>query len=158
LLQRYFRCAKIANLLADKPAQLIFVRFVNISIFFPICSFPTDLSRCQRTLAKSLNEFNFECIGSTQTDDEQVIADSLKQFSKLISAIEDERDNMVRQFSHLLKEFRKFFGSFFSSTEPTTKSSFLSKVLGKMRLAALKRKKNNTTSELQNSAKRKKRF
>lgn len=54
-----------------------------------------DLSRCQRTLAKSLNEFNFECIGSTQTDDEQVIADSLKQFGKLISAIEDERDNMV---------------------------------------------------------------
>lgn len=55
----------------------------------------SDLSRCQRTLAKSLNEFNFECIGSTQTDDEQVIADSLKQFGKLISAIEDERDNMV---------------------------------------------------------------
>ncbi|KAL7019473.1 hypothetical protein ACKWTF_011131 [Chironomus riparius] len=53
------------------------------------------LSRCQRTLAKSLNEFNFECIGSTQTDDEQVIAASLKQFSKLISAIEDERDNML---------------------------------------------------------------
>lgn len=57
--------------------------------------FVVDLSRCQRTLAKSLNEFNFECIGSTQTDDEQVIADSLKQFGKLISAIEDERDNMV---------------------------------------------------------------
>lgn len=54
-----------------------------------------DLSRAQRTLSKSLNEFNFECIGSTQTDDEQVIADSLKQFSKLISAIEEERDNMV---------------------------------------------------------------
>ncbi|XP_070507711.1 rho GTPase-activating protein Graf isoform X2 [Chironomus tepperi] len=54
-----------------------------------------NLSRCQRTLAKSLNEFNFECIGSTQTDDEQVIAASLKQFSKLISAIEDERDNML---------------------------------------------------------------
>lgn len=54
-----------------------------------------DLSRCQRTLAKSLDQFNFECIGSTQTDDEQVIADSLKQFGKLITAIEDERDNMV---------------------------------------------------------------
>lgn len=54
-----------------------------------------DLSRCQRTLAKSLNEFNFECIGANQTDDEQIIADSLKQFGKLIFAIEDERDNMV---------------------------------------------------------------
>lgn len=61
-----------------------------------------DLSRCQRTLAKSLNEFNFECIGSTQTDDEQVIADSLKQFGKLISAIEDERDNMVSVCSRYL--------------------------------------------------------
>uniref|UniRef100_A0A182MS27 BAR domain-containing protein n=1 Tax=Anopheles culicifacies TaxID=139723 RepID=A0A182MS27_9DIPT len=53
-----------------------------------------SLSRAQRTLSKSLKEFNFECIGSTQTDDEQVIADSLKQFSKLISSIEEERDNM----------------------------------------------------------------
>lgn len=57
--------------------------------------FLSDLSRAQRTLSKSLAEFNFECIGSTQTDDEQVIVDSLKQFSKLIANIEDERDNMV---------------------------------------------------------------
>lgn len=69
--------------------QALFNDYLHASLLF------TDLSRCQRTLAKSLNEFNFECIGSTQTDDEQVIADSLKQFSKLISAIEDERDNMV---------------------------------------------------------------
>lgn len=57
--------------------------------------FSADLSRTQRQLARSLAEFNFECIGSTQTDDEQVIVDSLKQFSKLIANIEDERDNMV---------------------------------------------------------------
>lgn len=70
-----------------------------------------NLSRAQRTLSKSLNEFNFECIGSTQTDDEQVIADSLKQFSKLISAIEEERDNMLDrahdQIVGPLEEFRK---------------------------------------------------
>lgn len=74
-------------------------KIINIKIIFDLTSYIftlTDLSRCQRTLAKSLNEFNFECIGSTQTDDEQVIAASLKQFSKLISAIEDERDNMVK--------------------------------------------------------------
>lgn len=59
-----------------------------------MCSF-SDLSRAQRQLSKSLDEFNFECIGSTQTDDEQVIVNSLKQFSKLIANIEDERDNMV---------------------------------------------------------------
>lgn len=70
-----------------------------------------SLSRAQRTLSKSLKEFNFECIGSTQTDDEQVIADSLKQFSKLISAIEEERDNMLDrahdQIVLPLEEFRK---------------------------------------------------
>ncbi|XP_053683198.1 rho GTPase-activating protein Graf [Sabethes cyaneus] len=70
-----------------------------------------NLSRAQRTLSKSLNEFNFECIGSTQTDDEQVIADSLKQFGKLISAIEEERDNMLDrahdQIVGPLEEFRK---------------------------------------------------
>ena len=60
------------------------------------------LSRAQRTLSRSLKEFNFECIGSTQTDDEQVIADSLKQFSKLISAIEEERDNMVSRNGPIL--------------------------------------------------------
>ncbi|XP_065084410.1 rho GTPase-activating protein Graf isoform X2 [Ochlerotatus camptorhynchus] len=73
--------------------------------------FRRNLSRAQRTLSKSLNEFNFECIGSTQTDDEQVIADSLKQFSKLISAIEEERDNMLDrahdQIVGPLEEFRK---------------------------------------------------
>jgi Rho GTPase-activating protein 26 len=69
---------------------------ILLTISFPSFFF-ADLSRAQRTLSKSLGEFNFECIGSTQTDDEQVIADSLKQFGKLISAIEDERDNMVRE-------------------------------------------------------------
>lgn len=59
----------------------------------------SDLSRAQRQLSKSLDEFNFECIGSTQTDDEQVIVNSLKQFSKLIANIEDERDNMVGNIS-----------------------------------------------------------
>uniref|UniRef100_A0A182FLX3 Oligophrenin-1 n=1 Tax=Anopheles albimanus TaxID=7167 RepID=A0A182FLX3_ANOAL len=70
-----------------------------------------SLSRAQRTLSKSLKEFNFECIGSTQTDDEQVIADSLKQFSKLISSIEEERDNMLDrahdQIVLPLEDFRK---------------------------------------------------
>ncbi|KAL1379737.1 hypothetical protein pipiens_014685, partial [Culex pipiens pipiens] len=47
-----------------------------------------NLSRAQRTLSKSLNEFNFECIGSTQTDDEQLdrahdqIVGPLEEFRK----------------------------------------------------------------------------
>lgn len=60
-----------------------------------------DLSKAQRTLSKSLEEFPFECIGSTQTDDEQVIEGSLKTFSRLISAIEDERDKLVIFYEQL---------------------------------------------------------
>lgn len=72
------------------------VQIILMFLFFTsLSSASTDLSRAQRQLSKSLAEFNFECIGSTQTDDEQVIVDSLKQFSKLIANIEDERDNMV---------------------------------------------------------------
>lgn len=41
--------------------------------------------------------FQFECIGSSQTDDEIVIAGSLKEFGRLINAIEDERDRMVNK-------------------------------------------------------------
>lgn len=80
--------------------------FFNFSFFFF-----TELSQAQRTLSKSLKEFNFECIGSTQTDDEQVIVASLKQFSELISQIEDERDNMLDRAQDTivipLENFRK---------------------------------------------------
>ncbi|XP_035708976.1 rho GTPase-activating protein 26 isoform X2 [Folsomia candida] len=70
-----------------------------------------SLSRAQRALADSLEKFTFECIGSNQTDDEIVIADSLRQFGHLISAIEDERDRMLEkandQFIKPLDDFRK---------------------------------------------------
>lgn len=82
----------ILLILCRCPSHFIQCSFSNVYLFSWILS---DLSRTQRTLSKSLAEFNFECIGSTQTDDEQVIVDSLKQFSKLIANIEDERDNMV---------------------------------------------------------------
>lgn len=55
----------------------------------------SDLSRAQITLSKSLYEFNFECIGSTITDDERVIVESLKYFGNLLVDIENERDKMV---------------------------------------------------------------
>jgi hypothetical protein len=55
----------------------------------------SDLSRAQRTLSSSLQDFSFESIGTTQTDDEVVITKSLGEFGKLIAAIEDERDRMV---------------------------------------------------------------
>lgn len=55
----------------------------------------TDLSRAQRAFSKTLQNFSFECIGETQTEDELHISQSLKEFSKLIASIEDERDRMV---------------------------------------------------------------
>lgn len=70
-----------------------------------------NLSKAQRQLSKSLEEFNFDIIGSTQTDCETVIAGSLKTFAKLIANIEDERDRMLNnaydEVIRKLEEFRK---------------------------------------------------
>jgi len=54
-----------------------------------------DLSRAQRAFSKTLQNFSFECIGESQTEDETHISQSLKEFGKLIASIEDERDRMV---------------------------------------------------------------
>lgn len=64
-------------------------------MFFIFKFFLTDLSRAQRLVSSSLQQFDFECIGTTQTDDELVITRSLAEFGRLISSIEDERDRMV---------------------------------------------------------------
>ncbi|CAG7818348.1 unnamed protein product [Allacma fusca] len=76
-----------------------------------ILSAARNLSKAQRALAASLENFRFECIGNNQTDDEIVIAQSLHQFGQLISAIEDERDRMLEkahdQFIKPLDDFRK---------------------------------------------------
>lgn len=70
-----------------------------------------QMSRAQRSLSVSLQNFSFECIGTTQTDDELVITKSLAEFGKLISAIEDERDRMLdrahEQIIVPLENFRK---------------------------------------------------
>ena len=55
------------------------------------------LSKAQRSLSQHLVNFKFDCIGSNQTDDELVIAGSLKEFGRLISAIEDARDKMLER-------------------------------------------------------------
>lgn len=58
-------------------------------------SLSSDLSRAQRAFSKTLQNFSFECIGESQTEDETHISQSLKEFGKLIASIEDERDRMV---------------------------------------------------------------
>ena len=55
----------------------------------------SDLSAAQRKLSKSLENFNFAGIAMTQTDDERVIQESLKEFGALIAKIEDVRDRIV---------------------------------------------------------------
>ncbi|KAL5278240.1 ARHGAP42 family protein [Megaselia abdita] len=68
------------------------------------------VSQRQRTLAKCLKEFTFECIG-TETDEEVIIRHSLGNLGKLLEAIEDERDKMLNHTNnHIiesLEEFRK---------------------------------------------------
>jgi len=70
-----------------------------------------NLSKAQRSLSQHLVNFKFDCIGSNQTDDELVIAGSLKEFGRLISAIEDARDKMLERaadnFITPLEKFRK---------------------------------------------------
>jgi len=69
------------------------------------------LSAAQRRLSTTLVNFKFECIGNQQTDDELLIAGSLREFGRLISAIEDEKDRMLDQafdqFIIPLENFRK---------------------------------------------------
>ncbi|XP_020293772.1 rho GTPase-activating protein 26 isoform X1 [Pseudomyrmex gracilis] len=70
-----------------------------------------NLSRAQRTFSKTLQNFSFECIGESQTEDETHISQSLKYFGKLIASIEDERDRMLEQaYNQIilpLENFRK---------------------------------------------------
>lgn len=70
-----------------------------------------NLSRAQRSLANTFINFRLECIGNSQTDDEIVIAGSLKEFGRLLMTIEDERDRMLenahKTFIEPIERFRK---------------------------------------------------
>ena len=69
-----------------------------------------NLSKAQRSFSDQLKKFKFDCIGTTQTEDEQCISESLEKMGNLISDIEDERDRMLRiandQFIQPLISFR----------------------------------------------------
>ncbi|XP_058797448.1 rho GTPase-activating protein Graf-like isoform X1 [Phymastichus coffea] len=68
-----------------------------------------NLSRAQRAFSKTLQNFSFECIGETQTEDELHISQSLKEFGKLIALIEDERDRMLaRAYDQIILPLEKF--------------------------------------------------
>ncbi|XP_016972075.1 rho GTPase-activating protein 26 isoform X2 [Drosophila rhopaloa] len=69
------------------------------------------LSTRMKQLAILLTDFNFECIGTAQTDDENVICESLKRFGAIIGNIEDEREKMLtladKHIIESLENFRK---------------------------------------------------
>ena len=69
------------------------------------------LSKAKRTLASSLANFQFDCLGTVLTDDEIIIANSLKEFAKFLCEVEEEMDRMLDnahdKFATPLVNFRK---------------------------------------------------
>lgn len=69
------------------------------------------LSKTKRTLASSLASFQFDCLGTSLTDDEIIIATSLKEFSRFLNEVEDEMDRFLdhahEKFIQPLVDFRK---------------------------------------------------
>ena len=69
------------------------------------------LIKAKKTLADTLDNCQFDCLGTTLTDDEILIASSLKQFAKFLSAMEDEMNGILLQanekFITPLLNFRK---------------------------------------------------
>uniref|UniRef100_A0A8C6P6R5 Rho GTPase activating protein 42a n=1 Tax=Nothobranchius furzeri TaxID=105023 RepID=A0A8C6P6R5_NOTFU len=70
-----------------------------------------SLSLAVQRFSRSLQEFQFECIGDAETDDEINIAQSLKEFSQLLSTMEEERKRLIQNADDVLisplEKFRK---------------------------------------------------
>ncbi|XP_053704089.1 rho GTPase-activating protein 42-like [Synchiropus splendidus] len=70
-----------------------------------------SLSLAVQRFSQSLQEFQFECIGDAETDDEVNIALSLKEFSQLLSTMEEERRRLIQNADDVLisplERFRK---------------------------------------------------
>ncbi|XP_023818289.1 rho GTPase-activating protein 42 [Oryzias latipes] len=69
------------------------------------------LSLAVQRFSQSLQEFQFECTGDAETDDEINIAQSLKEFSQLLNTMEEERKRLIQNADNLLisplERFRK---------------------------------------------------
>uniref|UniRef100_A0A673LJH3 Rho GTPase-activating protein 42-like n=1 Tax=Sinocyclocheilus rhinocerous TaxID=307959 RepID=A0A673LJH3_9TELE len=70
-----------------------------------------NLSAAVQKFSQSLQEFQFECIGDAETDDEVNIAQSFKEFSQLLSTMEEERRRLIQNADDVLitplERFRK---------------------------------------------------
>ncbi|KAM3836225.1 rho GTPase-activating protein 42 [Vipera latastei] len=69
------------------------------------------LSMAVQKFFQSLQDFQFECIGDAETDDEISIAQSLKEFARLLIAVEEERKRLIQNADDVLiaplEKFRK---------------------------------------------------
>uniref|UniRef100_A0AAQ4P6I0 Rho GTPase activating protein 42 n=1 Tax=Gasterosteus aculeatus aculeatus TaxID=481459 RepID=A0AAQ4P6I0_GASAC len=70
-----------------------------------------NLSAAVQKFSLSLQEFQFECIGDAETDDEVNIAQSFKEFSQLLTTVEEERRRLIQNADDVLitplEKFRK---------------------------------------------------
>ncbi|XP_048839413.1 rho GTPase-activating protein 42 isoform X1 [Brienomyrus brachyistius] len=70
-----------------------------------------NLSAAVQKFSQSLQEFQFECIGDAETDDEINIAKSFKEFSQLLNTVEEERRRLIQNADDVLitplEKFRK---------------------------------------------------
>ncbi|MBN3323214.1 RHG42 protein, partial [Atractosteus spatula] len=70
-----------------------------------------NLSVAVQKFSQSLQDFQFECIGDAETDDEINIAQSFKEFSQLLNTVEEERRRLVQNADDVLitplEKFRK---------------------------------------------------
>ncbi|XP_075448563.1 rho GTPase-activating protein 42 isoform X1 [Ascaphus truei] len=70
-----------------------------------------NLSMAVQKFSHSLQDFQFECIGDAETDDEINIAQSLKEFARLLIAVEEERRRLIQNANDVLisplEKFRK---------------------------------------------------
>ncbi|MBN3297924.1 RHG42 protein, partial [Amia calva] len=70
-----------------------------------------NLSVAVQKFSQSLQDFQFECIGDAETDDEINIAQSFKEFSQLLNTVEEERRRLIQNADDVLitplEKFRK---------------------------------------------------
>ncbi|XP_051953348.1 rho GTPase-activating protein 42-like isoform X2 [Xyrauchen texanus] len=70
-----------------------------------------SLSAAVQKFSQSLQEFQFECIGDAETDDEVNIAQSFKEFAQLLDTMEEERRRLIQNADDVLisplEKFRK---------------------------------------------------
>ncbi|XP_058884251.1 rho GTPase-activating protein 42 isoform X1 [Acipenser ruthenus] len=61
-----------------------------------------NLSVAVQKFSQSLQDFQFECIGDAETDDEINIAQSFKEFAQLLNTVEEERRRLIQNADDVL--------------------------------------------------------